>query len=149
MKALVQRVNQASVEVDGENISQIRRGLLVFVGVSRSDTESDSEYLVSKILNLRIFPDRLGKFDRSILDINGELLLVSQFTLCADTRKGRRPSFLNAAEPTKAGELFEYTFGLFSHTGLKVETGAFQAHMQVFLNNDGPVTIIIDSNQKN
>ena len=148
MKALVQRVNRASVEVDGKSISEIGRGLLVFVGVFHNDTESDSEYLVSKIINLRIFPDRLGKFDRSILDINGELLLVSQFTLCADTMKGRRPSFLKAAEPTKAHELFEYTFGLFSHTGLKVETGEFQAHMQVFLNNDGPVTIIIDSNQK-
>ncbi len=145
MKALIQRVNQASVEVDGGNVGEIGRGLLVFVGVSQSDTELDSEYLVSKIVNLRIFPDDLGKFDRSILDINGELLVVSQFTLYADTSKGRRPSFLKAAEPAKASKLFEYTFRLFTDTGLKVETGKFQAHMQVFLNNDGPVTIIIDS----
>ena len=148
MKALLQRVNGASVSIAGEVVGRIGRGLVIFVGVASGDTEKDVNYLVQKIVNLRIFPDDEGRFNLSALDIKGELLLVSQFTLLADTRKGRRPSFVEAAPPAQAEELFEQFVEQAGATGLRVETGRFQQYMQVEIHNDGPVTILLDSRQK-
>ena len=148
MKALLQRVSRASVSVAGEEVGRIGRGLVVFVGVANEDTEKDAQYLAQKMVNLRIFADEAGKFNLSALDIKGELLLVSQFTLMADTRKGRRPSFVEAAPPAQAEELFNYFVEQASATGLKVETGRFQQYMQVEIHNDGPVTILLDSREK-
>ncbi len=148
MKALLQRVTRASVSVDGEIVGRIDRGFVVFVGVASGDTEKDAQYLVQKIVNMRIFSDREGRFNLSSLDIEGELLLVSQFTLLADTRKGRRPSFVEAAPPAQAEQLFELFAGQARATGLKVETGRFQQYMQVEIHNDGPVTILLDSREK-
>jgi len=148
MKALLQRVTGASVSVAGEVVGSVGRGLVVFVGVASEDTEKDAQYLAQKTVNLRIFADEEGKFNLSALDINGELLLVSQFTLMADTRKGRRPSFVEAAPPAQAEELFNYFVEQASATGLKVETGRFQQYMQVEIHNDGPVTILLDSREK-
>ncbi len=148
MKALLQRVTGASVSVDGEVVGRIDRGLVVFVGVASGDTEKDAQYLVQRIVNMRIFSDREGRFNLSSLDIEGELLLVSQFTLLADTRKGRRPSFVEAAPPAQAEQLFEQFAGQARATGLKVETGRFQQYMQVEIHNDGPVTILLDSREK-
>ncbi len=148
MKALLQRVDEASVSVAGEVVGQIGRGLVVFVGVATGDTERDTQYLAQKAVSLRIFPDETGRFNLSALDVKGELLVVSQFTLLADTSKGRRPSFVEAAAP----ELAEAFFGQFVKevraTGLKVETGRFQKHMLVEIHNDGPVTILLDSREK-
>jgi len=148
MKALLQRVTTASVSLGNEEVGRIGRGLVVFLGVASGDTEKDAQYLAQKIANLRIFSDEEGKFNLSALDINGELLLVSQFTLLADTRKGRRPSFIEAAPPAQAEELFEYFVEQTRATGLKVETGRFQQYMQVEIHNDGPVTILLDSKEK-
>ena len=148
MKALLQRVSEASVSVGGEVVGRIGRGLVVLVGIASGDTEKDVEYLVPKIVNLRIFPDDEGRFNLSAVDINGELLVVSQFTLLADTRKGRRPSFVEAAPPAEAEELFERFVEQAQATGLKVETGRFQQYMQVEIHNDGPVTILLDSREK-
>ena len=148
MKALLQRVSEASVSVGGEVVGRIGRGLVVLVGIASGDTEKDVEYLVPKIVNLRIFPDDEGRFNLSAVDINGELLVVSQFTLLADTRKGRRPSFVEAAPPAEAEELFERFVEQAQATGLKVETGRFQQYMQVEIHNDGPVTILLDSKGK-
>ena len=148
MKALLQRVITASVRLGDEEVGRIGRGLVVFLGVASGDTEKDAQYLAQKIANLRIFSDEEGKFNLSALDINGELLLVSQFTLLADTRKGRRPSFIQAAPPAQAEELFEYFVEQTRATGLKVETGRFQQYMQVEIHNDGPVTILLDSKEK-
>ena len=148
MKALLQRVSQASVSVDGEEVGRIGRGLVVFLGVADGDTEKDAQYLMQKIINLRIFADSEQKFNLSALDVGGELLLVSQFTLLADTRKGRRPSFESAARPEKAEELFNCAVRLAQDSGLKVATGRFQQHMQVEIHNDGPVTIMLDSREK-
>ena len=148
MKALLQRVTRASVSIDNEEVGRIGQGLVVFLGVANGDTEKDAQYLADKMTNLRIFADEEGKLNLSALDINGELLLVSQFTLLADTRKGRRPSFIGAAPPARAEELFEYFIGQVRATGLKVETGRFQAYMQVEIHNDGPVTILVDSKEK-
>jgi len=148
MKALLQRVTEASVRVAGEVVGRIGSGLVVFVGVANEDTEKDAQYLAQKIVNLRIFADEEGKFNLSALDIKGELLLVSQFTLMADTRKGRRPSFVEAAPPTRAEELFNYFVEQASAAGLKVATGRFQQYMQVEIHNDGPVTILLDSREK-
>ena len=148
MKALLQRVTGASVSVAGEVVGSVGRGLVVFVGVASEDTEKDAQYLAQKTVNLRIFADEAGKFNLSALDIKGELLLVSQFTLLADTRKGRRPSFVEAAPPVRAEELFNYFVEQASATGLKVETGRFQQYMQVEIHNDGPVTILLDSREK-
>ena len=148
MKALLQRVSRASVSVAGEEVGRIGRGLVVFLGVANGDTEKDAQYLVPKIINLRIFSDTEGRFNLSSLDINGELLLVSQFTLLADTRKGRRPSFIEAAPPAQAEELFEYFVEQARASGLKVATGRFQQYMQVEIHNDGPVTIMLDSRDK-
>ena len=148
MKALLQRVTRASVSIENEEVGRIGQGLVVFLGVAGGDTENDAQYLVQKIVNLRIFSDKEGKFNLSALEIEGELLLVSQFTLLADTRKGRRPSFIEAAPPAQAEELFEYFVKQTRVTGLKVETGRFQQYMQVEIHNDGPVTILLDSREK-
>ena len=148
MKALLQRVTESSVSVAGELVGRIGQGLVVFVGVADRDTEKDAQYLVSKTVNLRIFADEDGKFNLSILDIKGELLLVSQFTLLADARKGRRPSFVETAPLERAEELFNHFVEQASATGLKVETGRFQEYMHVEINNDGPVTIMLDSREK-
>jgi D-tyrosyl-tRNA(Tyr) deacylase len=122
--------------------------VVVLVGVASGDTEKDARYLAQRTVNLRIFPDQAGKFNLSALDIGGELLVVSQFTLLADTRKGRRPSFTDAAPPAQAEELFEVFVGEARTTGLRVETGRFQQYMQVEIHNDGPVTILLDSRGK-
>jgi len=148
VKALLQRVTSASVSVAGEVVGRIGRGLVVFVGVANGDTEKDIQYLAQKLVNLRIFADQESKFNLSALDIKGELLLVSQFTLLADTRKGRRPSFTDAAPPARAEALFQQFVEQVKATGLKVETGRFQQYMQVEIYNDGPVTILLDSREK-
>jgi len=145
VKALIQRVTGASVSVDSEVVGRIGQGLVVFVGVARGDTEKDAQYLVQKTINLRLFSNEGGKFNLSALDTKGELLVVSQFTLLADTRKGRRPSFTEAALPPQAEELFEQFVEQARATGLKVETGRFQQYMQVEIHNDGPVTILLNS----
>jgi len=145
MKALLQRVSGASVSVAEEVVGKIGRGLVIFVGVANGDTEKDAQYLAQRTVNLRLFSDEFGRFNLSALDIQGELLLVSQFTLLADTKKGRRPSFTDAAPPTQAEQLFEQFAEEVRATGLKVETGRFQQYMQVEIHNDGPVTILLDS----
>lgn len=148
MKALLQRVTSASVSIAGEVVGRINRGLVVFIGVADKDTEKDAQYLAQKTVGLRIFADEQGKFNLSALDVNGELLVVSQFTLLADTRKGRRPSFTSAAPPDLAEELFKRFIAAVRDSGLKVETGRFQQYMQVEIINDGPVTILLDSKDK-
>ncbi len=148
MKALLQRVTGASVSVAGEVVGRIGRGLVAFVGVAGGDSERDAQYLAQKTVGLRIFPDEAGRFNLSALDIEGELLVVSQFTLLADTRKGRRPSFVDAAPPAQAEVLFERFVEEVRASGLKVETGLFQQYMQVEIHNDGPVTIMLDSREK-
>ncbi len=148
MKALLQRVNSARVSIAGKEVGSIGIGLVVFVGIAIDDTERDIDYLTQKIVNQRIFSDATGKFNLSALDISGELLLVSQFTLLADTRRGRRPSFINAAPPEKAEELFKNFVEKARSTGLRIACGRFQQYMQVELNNDGPVTIMLDSRDK-
>jgi D-tyrosyl-tRNA(Tyr) deacylase len=145
MKVLLQRVDRASVSVDGEKIAQIGRGLVALVGVAAGDSEKDARYLVEKTVNLRIFPDNEGRFNLSLLDVQGELLAVSQFTLLADTRKGRRPSFVEAAPPTEAERLFDSFVETAATTGLGISTGRFQQHMLVEIHNDGPVTILLES----
>jgi len=148
MKALLQRVSEASVSIAGEEVGRIGQGLVVFLGVADGDSEKDAQYLAQKIAGLRIFADGEGKFNLSALDIAGELLLVSQFTLLANTRKGRRPSFIEAAPPAQAEELFGYFVEQARATGLRVATGRFQQYMQVEIRNDGPVTIMLDSRDK-
>jgi D-tyrosyl-tRNA(Tyr) deacylase len=145
MRAVIQRVREASVTISGEFVGTIGRGLVVLVAVGRDDSGDDAAYLVDKTINLRIFPNDEGKFDRSALDVGAELLLVSQFTLYADTRKGRRPSFVEAAPPEEALERFKDVVECFQATGLTVETGRFQEIMDVSLVNEGPVTIWLDS----
>ena len=148
MKVLLQRVTSASVSVAGDEVGRIGRGLVAFVGVANGDEEKDIVYLVAKMVRLRIFPDEEGRFNLSALDIKGELLVISQFTLLADTRKGRRPSFIEAAPPEQAEKLYGQFVEQARTTGLKVETGQFQEYMQVEIHNDGPVTIILDSREK-
>ncbi|MBA7483514.1 D-aminoacyl-tRNA deacylase [subsurface metagenome] len=148
MKALLQRVTRASVSVASEVVGRIGQGLVVFVGVASGDTGKDAQYLAQKTVSLRIFSDEEGRFNLSALDIKGELLVVSQFTLLADTRKGRRPSFIEAAPPAQAEEIFERFVEQARATGLRVETGRFQQYMQVEIHNDGPVTILLDSKGK-
>ncbi|MEJ2739569.1 MAG: D-aminoacyl-tRNA deacylase [Dehalococcoidia bacterium] len=148
MKALVQRVREASVTVNGKVVGEIDEGLVVFVGIDRDDSQQDIEYLVDKVVNLRIFSDEKSKFNISAAEINAELLIVSQFTLIADTRKGRRPSFIDAAPPETAQSLFNLFVERARGSRLKVETGRFQEHMLVSINNDGPVTILLDSKDK-
>lgn len=148
MKALVQRVTKASVSVNSEVIGKIGNGLVVLVGVAGEDTERDAIYIADKIVNLRIFADEASKFNLSALEIGAEILIVSQFTLLADTRKGRRPNFEAAARPEQAEALLNYFVDRVGNSGLKVETGRFQQHMLVEIHNDGPVTIALDSKDK-
>jgi len=145
MRAVIQRVSRASVTVDRETVGSIGRGLLVLLGVSVEDDERDADYLAEKSLNLRVFEDEDGKMNLSLNDIGGELLVVSQFTLYGDARKGRRPSYIKAAEPERANELYEYFAGRIRESLGSVQTGKFQAMMDVELLNDGPVTILLDS----
>ena len=145
MRALVQRVAEASVEIDEAEVARIGPGLLILLGVAADDEESDAEYLVPKIVNLRIFADDANRFNLSALDAAAEALVVSQFTLYADTRRGRRPDFTSAAPPDYAQRLYEHTVALLRETGITVATGQFQAYMQVKSQNDGPVTILLDS----
>jgi len=145
MRAVVQRVTSSTVEVDNQRVSEIAAGLLVLLGVGRDDDQSDADYLADKIINLRIFRDEAGKMNRGLAEAGGALLVISQFTLYGDTRKGRRPSYIAAAEPERANALYEYFVQRLRAQGIKVETGVFQAMMQVGLVNDGPVTILLDS----
>ncbi len=145
MRLVLQRVSRAKVSVAGEIVGEIGQGILILLGVSRDDTEKDTIYLLEKMLNLRIFEDADRKMNLSLLDTKGELLVVSQFTLYADVRKGRRPSFIEAAAPEKANELYEFFVSEARKQIEKVETGRFQAMMDVELVNDGPVTIFVDS----
>ena len=149
MRALIQRVTCASVSIDGEMVGSIGAGLVVLLGVAAGDDEADARYLVDKTANLRIFADDEGRFNRSALDVAAELLVVSQFTLYADTRRGRRPDFTRAAEPDDARRLYGRAVEMFRDTGLTVATGEFQAYMQVRLQNDGPVTLMLDSEDRN
>lgn len=148
MRVVLQRVAHASVTVDGKIIGKIQRGFLLLVGVTHDDAMEDREYLVRKIVQMRIFEDEEGKLNRSIQDIGGEILSVSQFTLYADTKKGNRPSFSKAAPGDVAIEMFEQFNGLLRDTGIPVETGQFGADMKVELLNDGPVTILLDSKNR-
>ncbi|TYO96972.1 D-aminoacyl-tRNA deacylase [Desulfallas thermosapovorans] len=149
MRAVVQRVTRAQVLIDGQVISKISRGLLVLVGIGIDDTNSAADYLAQKIVDLRIFEDSAGKMNLSLKDINGQLLVVSQFTLYGDCRKGKRPSFSSAARPETASEIYNYLIDKFHKLGVsKVQTGVFAAHMEVELVNDGPVTILLDSDKK-
>ena len=145
MKAVIQRVESASVSVDGSEISRIGAGLLVLLGVEKGDSEKDADFLLDKIIHLRIFEDGEGKMNRSLSDVSGELLVVSQFTLLADCRKGRRPSFTDAADPAQATALYEYMLSRAKEKLQKVGQGQFQASMKVELVNSGPVTILLDS----
>lgn len=147
MKAVLQRVTSASVEIEGQVVGQIRSGLLVLLGVAKGDDESDGRYLVEKIRTLRIFPDEQGKMNRSLVDVGGAVLLVSQFTLLGRTANGRRPSFDEAAPPDEARRLYELVAAELRAQGTAVETGVFAAHMQVALLNDGPVTFVLDSRE--
>jgi D-tyrosyl-tRNA(Tyr) deacylase len=145
MRAVLQRVLSAKVEVDGHITGSIERGILVLLGVQREDTKRDADYLARKIVGLRIFNDTAGKMNRSVVDVGGSLLVVSQFTLYGDCRKGMRPSFDKAARPESARELYEYFVTQARNIGIRVETGVFQASMAVSLINDGPVTLICES----
>ena len=145
MRAVVQRVSRASVTVDGEVTGQIGTGFMVLLGVSEEDTASDAEYVANKIIGLRVFEDDDGKMNLSLQDVGGQMLVVSQFTLFGDCRKGRRPSFITAARPEKANELYEKFVELVRGQGIHAETGVFQAMMDVELLNQGPVTLLVDS----
>jgi D-tyrosyl-tRNA(Tyr) deacylase len=145
MRVVIQRVRQARVEVDGQVTGSIGTGLLVLLGIAKTDLERDAEYLIKKVLHLRIFPDNDGKMNRNVEEVGGSLLVVSQFTLYGDCRKGRRPSFDLAASPREAFDLYQYFITLARKSPVTVETGVFQATMQVCLINDGPVTLICDS----
>ena len=147
MRAVIQRVKEASVTVGEKEISSIKQGLVVLLGVEKGDSSEDVNFLVNKITGLRIFEDEQGKMNLSVLDIKGEVLVVSQFTLAADVRKGRRPSFDSAASPEDAERLYEEFVSGVKATGLKVKTGIFQAEMLVKIHNDGPVTFVIDSSK--
>ncbi|AHF07463.1 D-aminoacyl-tRNA deacylase [Desulfitobacterium metallireducens] len=145
MRSVVQRVSQSCVRVDGEIVGQIGKGFLVLLGVGGNDTSQDLDWMVDKIIGLRVFEDEAGKMNRSILEEKGGILLVSQFTLYGDCRKGRRPSFSSAASPEKAKALYEEAISKIVLRGVHVETGIFQADMKVELVNDGPVTLLLDS----
>jgi len=148
MRAIIQRVKEARVMVDNKTIGEINSGMLVFLGVGNNDSNVDIEYLIDKIINLRIFEDEDEKMNLSALDLNKELLIVSQFTLYGDCRKGRRPSFFAAAPPDKAIELYNTFVDKMAETGLKTASGKFQAMMEVELLNDGPVTLLLDSKKE-
>lgn len=148
MRLVIQRVREAHVTVNNGTAGSIRSGLLVFLGVSRTDTEEDADYLTEKLLGLRIFPDEDGKMNRNVQEAGGSLLIVSQFTLYGDCRKGRRPSFDQAAPPDQAQDLYNYFVESAKRGPVPVETGVFQAMMQVHIVNDGPVTILMDSAER-
>ena len=144
----MQRVSQALVSVHDKIAGKIDRGLVVFLGVAQGDSKEDARYLANKLVNLRIFADEASNFDLSVLETSGDILIVSQFTLLADSRKGRRPSFTEAAPPDLAEELYEFFVEQVRSAGLKVETGLFQEHMLVEIHNDGPVTILLESKMR-
>jgi len=145
---VIQRVDEASVWVEGNLISSIRKGILLLLGIARDDADEDMEYIVNKTINLRIFSDENGNLNLSLLDISGELMIVSQFTLLGDTRKGRRPSFTNAMPPDKAEPFYQKVVNRFEEQGIPVKKGVFGAMMKIKLINDGPVTIILNSRDK-
>jgi D-tyrosyl-tRNA(Tyr) deacylase len=148
VRVLLQRVSRASVSVEGQVVGSIGPGLVALVGVAKGDSAKDAQYLAEKVVGLRIFSDSEGKFNLSVQDVRGSVLAVSQFTLLADSRKGRRPSFTEAAAPAEAQALFEFLVSAVAKTGLTVQTGRFQTHMLVEILNDGPVTILLDSRDK-
>jgi D-tyrosyl-tRNA(Tyr) deacylase len=145
MKIVLQRVKEARVDVDGKTVGRIGRGVCLLVGIEKGDSEKDAEFLAKKAVELRVFPDAAGKMNLSLAEIAGKVLAVSQFTLAASVRKGRRPSFDGAEEPPRAAELFAYFVGAVEALGVTVETGVFQALMDVHILNDGPVTFILES----
>lgn len=145
MKAVIQRVSHASVVVDGNTVGSCKEGFMILLGVAQGDTEEDAELLCKKIVNLRIFQDENGKMNKSLIDIDGEMLVISQFTLLANYRHGNRPDFLESAKPDEANRLYEYFKSLAAKSIRRVECGVFGAHMEVSLLNDGPVTIVMDS----
>ncbi|MGV8915697.1 MAG: D-aminoacyl-tRNA deacylase [Kaistella sp.] len=148
MKVVIQRVSEARVKVEEAIVGEIKQGLLLLIGIDENDEQTDADWLVQKILNLRIFGDEAGKLNLSVLDVSGEILCISQFTLIADYKKGNRPSFIKAAKPDKAIPLFEYFKTEIARSPLKIESGIFGADMKVSLVNDGPVTIVFDSQTK-
>lgn len=148
MRIIIQRVSQASVTIDGVISGQINQGFLLLIGIEAEDTQEDADWLVGKVSQMRIFSDENGKMNRSIQEVNGELLVISQFTLFASTKKGNRPSFIKAARPEIAIPLYEYLIQAFRQLGITTQTGKFGADMKVALVNDGPVTISIDSKNK-
>lgn len=148
MKAVIQRVSQAAVEVDHRVVGKIKKGFVVLLGINQQDMEEDADYLAEKIIHLRIFQDEQDKMNLSLLDVAGEILIISQFTLYANTRKGRRPSFINAALPEKPEILYRYFIKKIKESKIKVSEGIFGAMMLVHIHNDGPVTIIIDSEDR-
>ena len=145
MRAIVQRVKSANVQIDGQLVAEIESGLLIFLGISIDDQQSDIDYLIRKIANLRIFRDDDLRMNKSLLDVGGHALVVSQFTLYGDCRKGRRPNFSQAAKPEKAHQLYQVFVNQLLQLGVDVKTGVFQATMEVELTNDGPITILLDS----
>ena len=145
MRAVVQRCNWCKVDSEGEETASIRKGFTVLLGVKKGDTEKDAAYIADKILNLRVFEDENDKLNLSLLDVNGELAIISQFTLYGDVRKGRRPSFTEAELPDRANELYEQVVDICRRAGISVGTGRFRTHMKVALENDGPVTLLLDS----
>ncbi|SFJ02763.1 D-tyrosyl-tRNA(Tyr) deacylase [Kaistella treverensis] len=148
MKAVIQRVSKSSIQVDGKIVGEIAAGLCLLIGIDEDDAKTDAEWLTQKTLNLRIFGDEDGKLNKSVLDISGEILCISQFTLIADYKKGNRPSFIKAAKPDVAIPLFEFFKAELAKSGLKIESGIFGADMKVEISNDGPVTIVMDSKTK-
>lgn len=144
MKAVIQRVSKASVTIKGRTIGKIGLGMVVLIGFSKTDSAEDIPFMVDKILHLRIFEDNQQKMNKALLDVGGEILLISQFTLLGDTRKGRRPNFMNAAPPDVAQKLYQQFIQAFQNRKVPVQTGQFQAYMQVLINNDGPVTLILE-----
>jgi D-tyrosyl-tRNA(Tyr) deacylase len=148
LRAVVQRVKKARVEIEGRVVGEIEKGLLIFLGIGEEDSGRDCEYLVNKIINLRIFPDEKDLMNLSLMDRGGSALVVSQFTLWGDCRKGRRPSFAKAARHNKARDLYEYFIAVMRNKGVNAETGEFQEMMDVHLINDGPVTLLLDSSKK-
>jgi len=148
MKVVLQRVSEASVKVDNQIVGQISKGLMLLIGVDENDDETDADWLVKKILDVRVFSDTHGKMNHSIREIGGEILCISQFTLISDYKKGNRPSYIKAAKPDKAIPMFDYFKEELKKSGLKTESGIFGANMKVSLVNDGPVTLVLDSKTK-